>query len=170
MFHGSFQEAQDSLWRAACPTGHLWIEEEVMLTWPSWQLWHVGWIWPSKADKYSLLWLLVPIPLSSCSDQLPQREQEPSWFHPKVYPLRGLWDILKYNTVRKLLLLEYRKHRLGFIKWNENNHHGEMSFQEINFLGRWWGKMMRLPQAAHSSSEVKLLRQAGFQSCCVLFA
>lgn len=48
--------------------------------------------------------------------------------------MRELRNILKYHAARKLLLLEYRKHRLEFIKWNENNHHGEMSFQEINLL------------------------------------
>lgn len=71
--------------------------------------------------------------------------------------MRGLRNVLKYNAARKLLLLEDRKHMLGFVKQNENNHHGEMSFQEINLLERRRGKMMRLPQAAHSSSAVKLL-------------
>lgn len=65
--------------------------------------------------------------------------------------MKGQRNILKYNAARKILLLEYRKHMLGFIKWNEYNHHGEMSFQEINLLERGQGKMMRLAQAAYSS-------------------
>lgn len=63
------------------------------------------------------------------------------------------------------VIIARRQKMLGFIKQNENNHHGEMSFQEINLLERGRGKMMRLPQAAHSSSAVKLLLflwQAGF--------
>lgn len=86
------------------------------------------------ASKYMTIYVTnIPsyVSLSPCHCQAALTS-----YHTWVYPLRGLRNVLKYSAARKLLLLEYRKHRLGFIKWNENNHHGEMSFQEINILGR----------------------------------